>query len=94
MPLSRRPSTRVEGPTRLTFLGTRVDAPSSRRRQDAQARQGRLDDDLRRIEAQALQLALDRRQVLLQMNAASARDAAILARPRRGGRGAGRAREV
>ena len=55
---------------------------------------GALEDDLRRLEARALEVALERRSVLLQMHASSARDDALASLPKRTGRGVGRAREV
>ena len=46
-------------------------------RADAEAMYGSLDDNARRVEARAWQLAQERRSILLQMNASRARDAAV-----------------
>ena len=55
-------------------------------RADAEARYGSLDDNLRRVEARALQLAQERRSILLQMNASRARDQAVMEKPPRAAR--------
>lgn len=62
-------------------------------RADAEARLGSLDDNLRRVEARALELAMERRQILLTMNATRARDAGVLTKPPRAARQHGAERE-